>query len=165
MTEQNFQAPPSPPKAPSIETVRGSSFPVTEIPADNFAAALNLPITVFKTKIMVGILSGAVLFGLLIGMLFGGGSAPVQQMSGLQGVIMNPDAGQLPRCGVVSETAPCAAYFVNHSRNDRLAESFFDTAQLQTGRAKFLISMENAHYAKTRIPPGHIVQIRIPAMR
>ena len=98
---------------------------------------------------------------------FGGGSsAPQQGPSGLQGVVRNPDIYEnLQRCGIVPQTEPCIVYIVNHSRADRYAEYFFDQAVKLTGRQPYLVSIENPQYAKMRIPPGYIAQIKIPRLK
>ena len=175
MTEQpKFQAPPLPPQAPSFNVPRplgeaGASVNATsELPADNFAKALKLPVSIFKTKVMALILGGTVLLGMLLGAVFFGGSGnqPVQGPEGLLGVVRNPDLRQdLPRCGMVSEGSPCTVYIVNHSRNDRYAEYFFGEATRLTGRQEYLVMIENQHYAKSRIPPGYIAQIKIPSLK
>ena len=171
MTDFPFQAPPVPPKAPSfntaphaVERVGGVGETTYTLPADHIAARLKLSAAIYKTKVAAGILAGMLVIGLLFGAVLFGGSAP-QQVAGLKGVIQNPDWNGLPRCGSVSKTSPCAVYFMNHSQNDRQAEDFFGEAVRQTGRQEYLIKIENPHYAKTRIPPGYIAQIRIPPLR
>lgn len=177
MTEQHFQTPPVPPHAPNFDIPRPmttqpdmpgvSQSETTALPPDHLAAALKLSPNIYRTKVMALVLGGTVVLGMILGALFfGGSSAPQKQTSqGLTGVVPNPDWQGLRRCGMVSETAPCAVYIVNHSRNDRYAEYFFDEAVKLTNRQKYLIAIENPHYAKTRIPPGYIAQIRIPALR
>ena len=177
MTEQHFQTPPVPPHAPSFDASKPmtarpdlsgvSHGGVTDLPPDNFAAALKLSPNIYRTKVMALVLGGTVILGMILGALFFGGSSTSQKQApqGLTGVVPNPDWRGLPRCGMVSETAPCAVYLVNHTRNDHYAEYFFDEAVKLTNRQKYLITIENPHYAKTRIPPGYIAQIRIPALR
>ena len=176
-----FNTPPIPPKAPSFgvpqapvkkqeEPLQAQEQPKkqgVELPSDNFASALKLPTTIFKTKNMASILAGTACIGMLLGALFfGGGSPPPSssQPQGLQGVVPNPDIREnLFRCGTVMETAPCIVYLVNHTRNDRYAETFFDEAARLTGRSSHRIMIDNQRYAKTRIGPGYITQIKIPA--
>ena len=174
MTEQpKFQTPPLPPHAPAFGAPRPigepvmSTTPAGDLPADNFAKALKLPVSIFKTKIMAAILGGSVLLGVLLGALFfGGGTPPPSPQQGLLGIVRNPDMRQdLPRCGTVSEGYPCVVYIVNHSRNDRYAEYFFDEATRLTGRQKYLVTIENQQYAKSRIPPGWIAQVKIPSLK
>ena len=165
MAEQHFQAPPVPPKAPSFGSVVNTPVSGDILPEKHFAMTLKLPVSIYKTQVMAGILGGVAVVGIILGAVLFGGSSASQRKPGLEGVIANPDWGGLRRCGSVSETSPCAVYYVNHSRNDKRAEDFFDTAAEQTGRAKYLINIENPHYAKTRIPPGFIAQIRIPPLR
>ena len=187
MTDQNFQVPPLPPQAPSFtpttEIPRSDqsaqntmiSQPVTdtssqqptstEIPADNFAASLKLPVSIYKTKSMAALLLGAVTAGLLLGaMMFGGGSDPIPQgPQGLLGVVPNPDIREnLNRCGMVSESSPCVVYIVNHSRNDKRAGDFFAEAIRLTGRQEYMVQIENKQYVNALIAPGHIAQIKIP---
>ena len=178
MTEEpKFQVPPVPPRAPafggpapSFGTTAPKAEPVSgDIPQNNFAAALKLSPRIFETKIMAAILGGCVVVGVLLGMAFFGGSnnAPktVMPKDAIGGVVMNPDVREkLRRCGMVSPTAPCLVYIVNHSRDDHYAEYFFDDAAKLTGRAPYLIRIENQHYAKSRIPPGYIAKIKIPTL-
>ena len=178
MTEEpKFQAPPMPPKAPAFggpapsfsAAPKAEAQPAAEIPANNFAAALKISPRIFETKIMAAILGGCLLVGLLLGMAFFGGSsnAPktVMPQDAIRGVIANPDVREkLNRCGMVSQTSPCLVYIVNHSRNDRYAEYFFDEAAKLTGRAPYRIRIENQKYAKSRIPPGYIAKIKIPRL-
>ena len=169
-----FQTPPVPPQAPAfgvpkppVETT-GTAVKTEALPADNFAKALKLPTSIFKTKVMAAILGGSVVMGVLLGALFfGGGSAqPIQCPPALTGIVWNPDIRQdLPRCGTVAEGYPCTVYIVNHSRNDRYGEYFFDEATRLTGRQKYLVTIENQHYAKARIPPGYVAQVRIPSLK
>ena len=180
MTEEpKFQAPPVPPKAPAFG---GSTpgFPAaapqaeskdempTDIPANNFAAALKISPRIFETKFMAAILGGCVFIGVVLGMLFFGGSKAPQQTCPrdvIRGLVRNSEVREnLPRCGVSSPTAPCLVYIVNHSRDDRLAEYFFDQAAQLTGRQSYRIRIDNQYYAKTRIPPGYIAQIKIPRL-
>ena len=175
-----FQAPPLPPKAPSV-----GMFPVMQStpvvsreektvnvvanqPADDFATRFNLPQTIYKTKTVFICLGAAVLFGLLLGIILFGGSSQPPVVQGLQGVVKNPDIRaneKLQRCGRVSETAGCVLYIVNHTRNDKLAEDFIPEAVKLTGRQDFLIRIENPNYVKTRIPAGHFASIKIPSLR
>lgn len=178
MTEEpKFQVPPVPPKAPafggqtpSFGAASAKAEPVMEdIPQNNFATALKLSPRIFETKIMAAILGGCVVIGVLLGMAFFGGSgkAPktVMPKDAIRGVVGNPDIREnLRRCGLVSPTAPCLVYIVNHSRDDHYAEYFFDDAAKLTGRAPYRIRIENQHYAKSRIPPGYIASIKIPRL-
>jgi len=183
MTEQHFQTPPLPPQAPafspagtqpttSVGTTEAAvaspaTEPVVERGTDDFATKFKLPKTIYKTKAMLGILAGAVVVGLLLGALFFGGSGKqAPATNGLGGIIWNPDIMEpLQRCGMVPESYPCVVYIVNHSRNDRLAEYFFDEASHLTGRQKFMVQIANKQYANMRIPRGHIAQISIPQLQ
>ena len=177
MTEEpKFQAPPMPPKAPAFggptpafkpaaakEEVKASS----DIPSNNFAAALKLSPRIFETKIMAAILGGCVVVGMVLGMVFfGGGSQKQTVIQGLTDIVVNPDIrGRLLRCGRVSVSSPCAVFIMNHSRDDRLAEDFFKDAAKLTGRSDYMIRIENQKYAKARIPPGWMACIKIPPLR
>ena len=80
--------------------------------------------------------------------------------------VPNPDIRErMPICGETTRTSSCIFYFKNTSKFDKLAEDFFEEASHQTGRAKYLIHIENQHYAKYSIAPGKSVAIRIPALR
>ncbi len=180
MTDKPFQTPPLPPQAPNFQTVQKTqftgtpdSFPVeknnhsNETVSDDFATRFKLSPTIYKTKTMIGILGGTLFAGMLLGMLFFGGSstAPAPVSSGLQGVIPNPEIQQpLARCGTVPETEPCIVYIVNHTRADRYAEYFFDQAVELTGRQPYLLEIANRQYAKARIPRGYITQIQVPRL-
>jgi len=180
MTEEpKFQVPPPPPKAPAfggpapvpgLATTKAESKASSDIPANNFAATLKLSPRIFETKIMAAILGGCIVVGMLLGMIFFGGSSAAPQQAAPQdcliGVVPNLDVRErLKRCGVVPNTSPCWFYAVNHSRNDKYAESFFEEAAKLTGRAPYRVRIENQGYAKTIIPHGHIAKIKIPALR
>ena len=191
MSDQNFQTPPLPPKAPSFtpsaefphSDLAATPTPVTptsvpeaaaaqpqtmEIPADNFATRLKLSVNIYKTKTMSLILAGATFVGILLGaMMFGGGSEQAPQgPQGLLGVVYNPDIREnMNRCGTVSESYPCLVYVVNHSRNDKRASDFFDEAVRLTGRQRYMVDIENKQYVNTLIAPGYIAQIKIPPLR
>lgn len=174
MTDQHFQTPPLPPKAPDFKYAAGvvsenvkkeQPSQIPDIPSDDFATHFKLSKNIYKTKTMLGILGGALFAGLLLGMMFfgGGSSAPAPAPSGLQGVIQNPDIqAPLARCGTVIETEPCIVYIVNHTRRDQLARDFFDQAAKLTGRQPHLVAMVNRQYATSRIPPGYISKIQVP---
>ena len=179
MTDNPFKTPPLPPQAPHFQAVpqtqpleTPTSFPVEKINqpndafSDDFATRLKLSPTIYKTKTMLGILGGTLLLGMLLGIIFfGGSSTPPPAPSGLQGVIPNPEIQvNLPRCGTVPETEPCAVYIMNHTRADRYAEYFFDQAVKLTGRQPYLLEIANRQYAKTRIPRGYITQIQVPRL-
>lgn len=182
MTEQKFQTPPLPPHAPNIPPVRATAEPRPKQTTDtlssdstrlsvtnkesNFATDLGLPTSILQTKVMSGIFCGILILGMILGSIFFGGSSSPVQNSGLQGVIKNPDiTTRMRRCGMTDNTSACILYIVNHTRYDRLAESFFDEAVKLTGRQKYLVSIENPQYAKTKIPPGYFVEIKIPALK
>ena len=132
---------------------------------DNFAADLNLPAKLLKTKSMAIILGSVFVLGLIFGgSFFSGGTQQVVQ--GLSGVVGNPDIEpNTPRCGMVAAGQACILYLMNSSRQDRLAETFFDEAVRLTEVAKYSISMANPQYAKRLIKPGYIAQIKIPDVR
>lgn len=195
MTEQKFQAPPLPKAPTPVQPIAGVSpqpatpFPqpaaTVELPVSNtttdtpnsstestasvttgLITDLNLPLQLLQTKVVAGILGGVLLFGIILGAMMFGGSASPAQNSGLQGIVRNPEIKQnIPRCGMADRTASCILYIVNASRNDRLAEDFFDEAVKLTGRQKYLLTIENSQYAKTRIAPGYFAQIKVPALK
>jgi hypothetical protein len=180
MSERPFQTPPLPPRAPDfpvVKTVQQENDPRpqeqvvntenTDAVSDDFATRFKLSPSIYKTKVMLSILGGTLLAGLLLGIIFfGGSSAPVQNVSGLQGVIRNPEIREnLYRCGVMPENEPCVIYIVNHTREDRYAEYFFDQAVKLTGRQPYLLKIANRQYATTRIPVGHIAQIQVPRLQ
>ncbi len=131
---------------------------------DNFAADLNLPVKLLRTKSMAVILGSTFLLGLIFGgVFFSGGSTQVVQ--GLGGVVGNPDLEKnTPRCGQVAKGRSCVLYLMNTSRQDKYAEKFFDEATRLTEAAKFSIQMANPQYAKKLIKPGYLAQIKIPGI-
>ena len=115
---------------------------------------------------MVAVAVGLVMIGLLLGFLiFSSKSEPVA-CHGLTNVIRNPDIkGALPICGNISETAPCVLYVLNHTRHDKKAQDFFQDAANLLSRNLYPVEIENTMYAKTRIPPAHFAEIKIPELR
>ena len=114
-------------------------------------------------------LGGAVILGLLLGLLMGGGSSsqPKTQCSGFEKlVIRNKDiTNRMPLCGRTDRGQACLLYIMNTSRYDETAEKFFKKAAELTGMQNYSIQMVNPQYAKQRIPAGHFVEIKIPAMK
>lgn len=171
MTDQEFKAPPVPPKAPAPvfmpkehpqETAQRGLYD------DNFAADLNLPASVLKTKTMGLIMAGVLLFGIIFGSIFFGGSgdSSPKKSGGLQGVVRNMDLDvMLPRCGTVERGQACILYLMNSSRYDKTAEDFFDEAVRLMEVSRYSISMVNTRYAKQLIRPGYFAQIKIPNVR
>lgn len=155
------------PVATREEMPRATQRPAQNIYADNFAADLNLPPWVLTTKNMFIFVVIVLFVGMLFGsVLFGGSSSAPQQTSGLQGVVANRDiTTRLPRCGRTDVGQACVLYIMNHTRYDKLAEEFFNEAVRLTEVQKYSISMVNPKYAKTRIPPGHFAEIKIPNIR
>lgn len=150
------------PAAPVEKPQEGPQYGLYD---DNFAADLNLPAKLLRTKSMAVILGGTFLIGLIFGGSFFSGSTQ-QVVQGLSGVVGNPDIEpNTPRCGMVSAGQECILYLMNSSRQDRLAETFFDEAVRLTEVAKYSISMANPQYAKRLIKPGYIAQIKIPNVR
>ena len=174
MTDKTFQAPPLPPNAPNFSPLKDTAqekntaeWPITRetISSDDFATRFKLSPNIYQTKIMITILGATLFIGLLLGLMFGGGSTPPPAPTGLQGVVINPDITRpLNRCGTISETESCVVYIVNHSRIERQAEYFFDQAVKLTGRQPYLLKIANKQYATKRIPPGFIAQIQIPSL-
>lgn len=156
------------PQAKEMEsTPITTSDTVTKTESSGMITDLGLPSQLLQTKIVIIILVGILFFGMILGSIIFGGSSPAPTQSAeLQGIVRNPEIKQnLARCGMADRTAACVLYIVNASRNDRLAEEFFDEAVKLTGRQKYLLGIENLQYAKQRIPPGYFVQIKIPALK
>lgn len=171
MSENEFRAPPVPPKAPTpvfMPKEHPQETVVRGLYDDNFAADLNLPAKVLSTKNMSIIMFCVLVFGMLMGAAFFGGSdAPSKkQNTGLQGVVANIDlTNALPRCGIAEKGQACLLYIMNSSRYDKTAEEFFKDAVRLMGVSEYAISMVNTRYAKQRIKPGYIAQIKIPDVR
>ncbi len=169
--ENGFKAPPVPPKAPTpvfMPKEHPQETPVKGLYDDNFAVDFNLPAKFLTTKIMAMVIGGVLLFGMLLGaVFFGGSSEPApQKQQGLQGVVPNPDlTRQTPRCGIAEKGQACLLYLMNVSRYDKTAEDFFEDAAAAMGVGTYAVSMVNTRYAKQRIRPGFIAQIKIPDVR
>lgn len=139
-------------------------------PQQNIQASANgIPPFLTTVKGLAIALGGAVILGLLFGLMMGGGSssAPKTQCSGFEKlVVRNKDiTNRMPLCGRIDKGGACLLYIMNTSRYDETAEKFFQKAAELTGMQKYSIQMVNPQYAKTRIPPGHFVEIKIPPMK
>lgn len=132
---------------------------------NNFAADLNLPPVVLKTKVMLIVFIIIFASGLFAGRYFGQSSGTVVSQ-GLQGVIENPEVprGRL-RCGIAEKGQGCILYLVNPERREIEARDFYALASQLTGVQEFLIQTGNMRYANTRIRPGHFAQINIPPIQ
>ena len=129
---------------------------------DNFAADLNLPPKILKTKIMGSIVAGLFFFGIMMGCMMFGGEV-VQTTNGLQGVVFNPDAPSgTYRCGMVPLTRGCVLYIMNSKNYDRKGSDFYQEAQNITGVPSYTLQLSNVRYASTPIQPGYIAEIYIP---
>lgn len=171
MSENEFKAPPVPPKAPTpvfMPKEHPQENPVKGLYDDNFAAELNLPAKVLTTKVMAGVMFGVLLFGMMLGSIFFGGSVSSgqKQEAGLQGVVRNIDLTErLPRCGIAEKGQACLLYIMNSSKYDKTAEDFFNEVVRLMEVSHYSVSMVNSRYAKQRIKPGYIAQIKVPAVR
>lgn len=128
----------------------------------------------FRDKMMVGDLFTGMavlmtagfflLFGIVFAKLFLGSETPVQQ--GLQGVVINSEVPRgRARCGVAEKTQGCVLYIMNPQRQDLSGRDFYDLAAQLTGRQRFMIETGNMRYANTKIRPGEIAQLNIPALQ
>ena len=171
--ENQFKAPPVPPKAPTpvfMPKEHPQEMPTKGLYDDNFAAELNLPAKLLTTKYMTMILGGTLLVGMIFGTALFGGSdtAPVQtqQPGTVNGVVPNSDiTTAMPRCGIAEKGQACLLYIQNNSRYDKTAGDFFDEVVRLMGVSKYSVSMVNTRYAKQRIKPGYIAQIKVPDVR
>lgn len=171
--DNQFKAPPVPPKAPTpvfMPKEHPQETPIKGLYDDNFAADLNLPAKFLTTKMMTMILGGTLLVGMLFGsVLFGGSSAPVVATNSrdtIKGVVPNDEiTTATPRCGFAEKGQACLLYIQNNSRYDKIAEDFFDDVVRLMGVSKYHVSMVNVSYAKQRIRPGYIAQIKVPDVR
>ena len=155
MTE--FRAPPPPPALDMDDVDQDQE--IEEAPRSALDPKM---IAVAVMLVVVGMIVGAIIFG--------GSSTPAQQternVRGLTNVVPNPSiTEQLKMCGQTSESAPCILYIMNHSRYDRIAQDFFAEAAKLSQRNNYTVEIENAAYAKTKIPPSFFVQMKIPAIR
>lgn len=169
MTNSQMPTPPLPPKAPApvfMPKEHPQEGPQKGLYDDNFAADLNLPATVLKTKTVALVFAVTLLVGVIFGSVMFGGSSAQQQSTGLQGVVPNMDLDRVwPRCGTVEKGQACVLYLMNNTRYDKTAEDFFDEAVRLMEVSRYSISMVNTRYAKQRINPGYFAQIKIPNVR
>ena len=111
------------------------------------------------------VLGGTFFVGLLMGGIFGGSdSEPVQQPRPSKfRSIPNEDIKQpLKPCGVAENKEYCVLYLVNFHSQERKVADFFSLANQMTARPMFEITPENASYANVLIPPGYLMEIKIP---
>ena len=171
--ETQFKAPPVPPKAPTpvfMPKEHPQETPTKGLYDDNFAVDWNLPAKFLTSKMMTMILGGTLFVGMILGSaLFGGSDAePVQERRSdtVNGVVQNKDiTTRLPRCGNAEKGQACLLYIQNTSRYDKTAGDFFDEVVRLMGVSKYSVSMVNVQYAKQRIRPGYIAQIKVPDIR
>ena len=90
---------------------------------DNFAADFNLPPTILKKKNMLIVTGVIFFFGLMIGMMLGGGDNIVE---GLRGAVKNPEVPRgRPRCGIAERGQGCVFYLMNNDRRELEAKEFY----------------------------------------
>ncbi len=85
---------------------------------------------------------------------------------GLEGVVVNPDvpAGR-PRCGLTDKSQACVFYLMNWYKQELNGRDFYRLAAELTGREEYMIETDNLRYANSKIKPGYIAQLNIPALR
>ena len=84
----------------------------------------------------------------------------------LHKVVINPDRKvRLPVCGTERPSGTCLYYVLNGSVYDHVAEDFFEEVAQKTQRSVFTIRLNNPLYAKRAVPPGHFVEIIVPALK
>ena len=171
--DNQFKAPPVPPKAPMpvfMPKEHPQETPAKGLYDDNFAADFNLPAKFLTTKVMTLILGGTLLVGMLFGSaLFDGSDAPVSQAlqpDTVNGVVPNADlTTRLPRCGTVDKGQACVLYIQNTTLYDKKAGDFFEEVSRLMGVSQYHVSIVNTRYAKQLIKPGYIAKIKIPEIR
>lgn len=158
---------PAPGSIPTGMDVNTTDDMSDDVYADTIVARVSP--SLLKTKTVYAILAGILVLGMILGnMMFGGSSSGGSQKNAAAalGVITNPDIKEhLRRCGQVDKGEACILYIMNHTRYDKIAEDFFDTAVKLMEVQRYSVSMVNPKYAKTRIPPGYFVQLKIPNVR
>ncbi len=163
---QTQSVPPQNNVAYAPQNARPRTQPTNNLPKQQPAQPQKLPAETISTKgiLVVGII--ALLFGVLIGSMLGGGSSPApQQAVGLRGVVANKDiTSKMPRCGLVEKGQPCLLYIMNSTRYDKIAENFFEEAAKLMGVQVYSIGLVNPKYAKELIKPGYIAEIKIPKL-
>ena len=112
------------------------------------------------------ILGGVFVFGLLFGVMMGGGDDAPQAVECRLKHVRNPDIqSKVSLCGNVPKTDPCVLYIMNNTRYEKRAEDYFQDASVLTERSVYVISIENPVYSKLIIPPGRFAEIKIPSIR
>ena len=110
----------------------------------------------------------AAIFCLFIGLYVGKAlfSSETVENYGLEGVVTNPDvpAGR-PRCGLTDKSQACVFYLMNWYKQELEGRDFFRLAAELTGREEYMIETDNLRYANTKIKPGNIAQLNIPALK
>lgn len=104
---------------------------------------------------------------LIVGIVLGFVMAPKgSEQHGLEDVAWNEDTpkGRV-RCGKTDPTQACTFYVLNSFKQDLTGRDFFKLAAQLTGREEFMIETENMQYATTKIKPGFLVQLNIPALK
>ncbi len=130
---------------------------------DNFAADFNLPPTILKKKNMLIVTGVIFFFGLMIGMMLGGGDNIVE---GLRGAVKNPEVPRgRPRCGIAERGQGCVFYLMNNDRRELEAKEFYPLVAQLTGVQKFLIETGNMRYGNVLIKPGHIGMFNVPPVQ
>lgn len=109
--------------------------------------------------LMIAMMIGAILSYTLV---------PSQQNKvgrGLEGVVPNSDVPSgVSRCGTVLPHRACVIYIMNPKNKEQEGKDFYKAAATWTNREPYLINTSNMHYSSTRIKPGAIAQIYVPAM-
>jgi hypothetical protein len=110
----------------------------------------------------------AAIICLFIGLYIGKSlfSSETVENYGLEGVVTNPDvpAGR-PRCGLTEKSQACVFYLMNWYKQELNGRDFYRLAAELTGREEYMIETDNLRYANTKIKPGNIAQLNIPALK
>lgn len=157
------------PRQAPQQATQGASAPRSAVQQtqqeENFAQYYGLPEWILGPKALPAIAFGVCIFGFLLGsMLSGKPSQPASRASGgQQWVVRNTDLSKpYPRCGRVARGRACILYIMNNTEYDKKAQNFFDEANRLTGVSQHHIELANPTYAKTLIPGGYLVEIKIP---
>lgn len=134
----------------------------------NFAQYYGLPEWILGPKALPILAFCVCIFGFLLGyMIFNKPARPAPRNNGgQQWVVRNTDLSKpYPRCGRVDRGNACILYIMNHTEYDKKAQNFFDEANRLTGVSQHHIELANPTYAKTLIPGGYLVEIKIPSLQ
>lgn len=87
--------------------------------------------------------------------------------TGIQRIAKNQHAppGRVALCGAVERTEDCVFYILNSDTREREAGEFYDEVARRLNTQKHLLEGRNLDYDRTRIRPGYMAEIYVPALK